>query len=141
METANASAAGSSALPLVLIVEDHDDTRQMYAEFLGLTFDVRTVGTGQQALDFMARRRPDVAITDIALPGMTGLELVARMRGDAALRDVPIICLSGFDGHAYDELAREAGCDRLIQKPCLPDALAGAVEELLKGVQNRASVL
>jgi len=135
------ATAAVTRAPLVLIVEDHDDTRQMYAEFLGLSFDVRTVGTGQQALEFMTGRRPDLLITDIALPGMTGLELVSRIRADAALRGVPIICLSGFDGHAYDELARQAGCDRLIQKPCLPDALAIAVEEVLKGVQGRSVAL
>lgn len=122
----------SQPLPLLLIVEDHADTRQMYAEFFTEQFHVLQAGDGSQALDVMDARRPDIVITDLSLPGIDGFELVARMRKNPQLAAIPIICLSGYGGHAHDERARAAGCDRILQKPCMPDDLARAAMELLR---------
>ena len=65
----------SQPLPLLLIVEDHADTRQMYAEFFTEQFHVLQAGDGSQALDVMDARRPDIVITDLSLPGIDGFEL------------------------------------------------------------------
>jgi CheY-like chemotaxis protein len=59
---------------------------------------------------------------------MDGFELVQRMRADERLRDVPVIALSGFSGAEYELRARAAGSTIVLQKPCLPDDLARAVE-------------
>ena len=135
-----AAAAGQSSdeRPVVLLVEDHADTRQMYAEFLGQQFRVVEAADGQQAIDMMRAGAPDLLITDLSLPVLDGFEVIARMRVDPALRAVPIICLSGYGGHAHDARAREAGCDRVLQKPCLPDALADAATALLKATRDRS---
>jgi CheY-like chemotaxis protein len=124
-------------LPRVLLVEDHQDTRQMYAEFLGIEFDVVTAADGEEALDLMRSHLPDVMVTDLSLPGIDGLELIARVRADAVLGPIPIICLSGYSGHAHEQRARAAGCDRILQKPCMPDALAEIVAELVHEAANR----
>lgn len=118
--------------PLLLIVEDHVDTRQMYAEFFHDQFDVLQAGDGAQALDVMRGRRPDIVITDLSLPGFDGFELAARMRRDPELAGIPIICLSGYGGYAHERRAREAGCDRILQKPCMPEELAQAATDLLR---------
>ena len=131
------TVAGPRTLPFILLVEDHQDTRQMYAEFLAGAFDVATAPDGTVALDLMRAHRPDLVITDLSLPGIDGFTLVALMRKDAALSNVPIICLSGYGGHAHEQRAREAGCDRLLQKPCMPDALADVATELLHAFRNR----
>jgi CheY-like chemotaxis protein len=116
---------------LILIVEDHQDTRQMYAEFLASEYDVLEAATGTEAMEQMTRRRPDVLITDISLPDFDGFDLVARMRGKAGLAGLPVICLSGYGGYAHEQRAREVGCHLLLQKPCLPDTLANAVADVL----------
>ena len=67
----------------VLLVEDHLDTRQMYAEFLAIEFDVMTAADGEDALRSMRAHPPDVIVTDLSLPGMDGFELIARVRADA----------------------------------------------------------
>lgn len=126
------SLADPQHLPRILIVEDHVDTRQMYAEYFQGQFTVLQAGDGRQALELMHAHRPDVVITDLSLPGIDGFELVALIRKDAALSDIPIICVSGYGGHAHDERARDAGCDRILQKPCMPDELAEAAVELLR---------
>ena len=118
--------------PLVLLVEDHADTRQMYAEFLRGTFEILEAGTGTQALEIVRARPPAIVVTDLSLPGMDGFELIARMRRDPAMRAVPVVCISGYGGEGHEERARAAGCDRIIQKPCLPDRLAEAIGEVLE---------
>lgn len=116
---------------LILLVEDHTDTRQMYAEFMAPSYEILEAGTGTEAVHKMAQRRPDLLVTDLSLPDFDGFELVMRMRAQPALAHVPVICLSGYGGHAHEERAREVGCDRLLQKPCLPDILAGVVADVL----------
>jgi two-component system cell cycle response regulator DivK len=118
---------------LVLLVEDHPDTRLMYSEFLGADFQVMQAADGETALATMRAHTPDLVITDFSLPVLDGFELTARMRKDEALAKIPVICLSGYGGPAHEQRARAAGCDRLLQKPCLPETLVAAVEDLLRG--------
>jgi CheY-like chemotaxis protein len=126
------SMAKPHPLPLVLLVEDHVDTRQMYAEFLGDSFNVVQAGDGIQGLELVRTLHPDIVITDLSLPGMDGFELIAQVRRDPAMAAVPIICLSGYGGHAHERRATAAGCNRVLQKPCMPDDLARATTELLR---------
>ena len=123
----------------VLLVEDHADTRQMYAEFLGIDFDVATAADGEEALRMIRERAPDVMVTDLSLPGMDGFELIARVREDAAMKWIPIICLSGYGGYEHEQRARAAGCNRILQKPCMPDELAGIVNEQIQHAAKRRS--
>ncbi len=124
-------------VPLILLVEDHQDTRQMYAEFLAIGFDVLTAPDGEQALDTVRRRHPDLVITDLSLPGIDGFQLIAAVRNDATFREIPIICLSGYGGFAHEQRARAAGCDRILQKPCMPDKLAEVAAELIHDAATR----
>lgn len=103
----------------------------MYAEFLGLSFQVETAREGDAALELAKASRPDIVVTDLSLPGLDGFGLIEQLRADPALAGIPVVCLSGFSGTAHEERARAAGCDRILQKPCMPDALAGIISELL----------
>ena len=125
--------------PVLLLVEDHADTRQMYAEFLGMSFDVLAAADGEEGLSLLRKHHVDVVITDLSLPGMDGFELVAEIRKDGALQRIPIICLSGYGGAAHEQRARAAGCDRILQKPCMPDALADLATELVRDAFDRSS--
>ena len=123
----------------MLLVEDHLDTRQMYAEFLGLDFNVVTAADGEGALNMMRVQPPDVIVTDLSLPGIDGFELIARVRSDATLRAIPVICLSGYGGHEHEQRALAAGCNRILQKPCMPDALAEVVAETIQEANRRSN--
>jgi two-component system CheB/CheR fusion protein len=109
----------------------------MYAEFLSIDFEVVTAEDGEQALDLLRSHRPDVIVTDLSLPGIDGFELMARVRADPSFPGIPIICLSGYGGHAHEQRARAAGCDRILQKPCMPDKLAEIVAELAQQAATR----
>lgn len=124
------------ANPIVLLVEDHLDSRHMYAEFLRADYIVVEAGDGIGALELMQLTRPDIVVTDLALPRMDGFELVARMRADERLRDVPVIALSGYSSAEHEARARRAGTDVVLQKPCLPEELARAVVSATKSRKN-----
>ena len=111
----------------------------MYAEFLGLDFNVVTAADGEGALNMMCVQPPDVIVTDLSLPGIDGFELIARVRSDATLRAIPVICLSGYGGHEHEQRALAAGCNRILQKPCMPDALAEVVAETIQEANRRSN--
>jgi CheY-like chemotaxis protein len=119
-----------NARPVVLLVEDHTDTRQMYAEFLSGLFEVLQAANGEEALELARRHVPGLVITDFSLPGIDGFELTRQLKVDASTRHVPVICLSGYGGRAHETRAREVGCDRVLEKPCLPDVLAQTAREM-----------
>jgi CheY-like chemotaxis protein len=120
-----------NARPLLLIVEDYADTRQMYAEFFSGSYEVIQAGDGREALALLETSVPSLVITDCTLPGIDGFELIRRMREKAETCQVPVICLSGYGGRAHEQRAREAGCDRVLEKPCPPEALARTARELV----------
>jgi len=109
----------------------------MYAEFLAIEFEVVTAGDGVQALSMARSHAPDLIVTDLSLPRMDGFELIARVRRDATLQSIPIICLSGYGGTEHEERARAAGCDRILLKPCMPDALAAVVSDVIAHAAKR----
>ena len=119
--------------PRVVLVEDHPDTRQMYAQFLSTQFEIAEAPDAERALKIIEGRPPQLVITDLSLPGMNGFEMIERLKGDPKTRHIPVICLSGFGGHAHEERARELGCELVLQKPCLPDELADAAASLISG--------
>jgi two-component system, sensor histidine kinase len=117
-----------SGRPHVLLVEDDRDTREMYCEYLIYSgLEVTQARSGRQALQRARDHRPDVVVTDLAMPGMDGCELSRRLRADCATSDVPIIAVSGqvSDGQFI------AGTDVVLEKPCTPDRLFHVIEDVL----------
>ena len=114
--------------PLVLLVEDDRDTREMYSEYLSHSgLRVTEAPSGGRALERAREQTPDVVVTDIAMPGMDGIELSRRLRAEGSTREVPIIAVTGNAGAR----AREAGCDVVLEKPCTPDCLLHVIEGVL----------
>jgi CheY-like chemotaxis protein len=116
----------------ILIVDDFDDNRQMYAEFLGYSgFTVLEASNGVEAVDKATVALPDVIVMDLSLPVLDGWEATRRLKADARTRHIPVVALTGhaLEGHSKGALA--AGCDAFLVKPCLPDKLLDAVNSIL----------
>jgi CheY-like chemotaxis protein len=121
------------AQPLILVVDDYEDARQMYAEFLSFSgFEVVEAQSGAEALEIAREVVPDVILMDLSLPGMDGWEATRRLKADERTSHVPVIALTGHALAAYSEGARRAGCDAFVTKPCLPEALVAEVRRLLE---------
>ncbi|MFP2912903.1 response regulator [Pyxidicoccus sp. 3LFB2] len=82
---------------LVLLVEDHADSRELLEEFLTLEgFVVETAGNGQSAWERLRRPpMPDAVLLDLMMPVMSGWELMRHVRGDDRLRSLPVVVVSG----------------------------------------------
>ena len=118
--------------PLVLVVEDYQDAREMYAAYLQFSgFDVAEAGNGVEAIEKTLEMLPDIVLMDLALPRMDGWEATRRLKNDPRTSHIPIVALTGHALAGHAEGAREAGCDAFVTKPCLPDALVAEIKRLL----------
>ena len=125
--------------PLVLVVEDYQDAREMYAAYLQFSgFDVAEAANGIEAVEKTQELLPDIVLMDLALPRMDGWEATRRLKTDARTRHIPIVALTGHALAGHADGAREAGCDAFVTKPCLPDALVAEIKRLLDAQGSNA---
>jgi len=124
-------ATQESTTPVVLLVEDSQDERDMYTRQLVATgYNVQVAVNGEDALQRVAAQVPDVVVMDLAMPVMDGWEAIRRLK--EAHPNVPVIVLSGHTGGEGGRRAKEAGGDVLLTKPFGPEALELAVRVILK---------
>ena len=118
--------------PLVLVVEDYQDAREMYAAYLQFSgFRVAEATNGIEAIERTLELMPDIILMDLALPRMDGWEATRRLKMDERTRHIPIVALTGHALAGHAEGARQAGCDSFVTKPCLPDALVAEIQRML----------
>jgi CheY-like chemotaxis protein len=133
-----AGKAQARTAPLVLIVEDYEDAREMYAEYLKYSgFRVAEARNGLEALEIAQKLLPDVILMDLALPGMDGWEATRKLKSDDRTRRIPVIAVTGHALSGHSDTARRAGCDAFVSKPCLPDALVAEVRKMLDSTRSK----
>ena len=116
----------------VLVVEDDPETRRFYIGVLEAEgYIVDQAHNGLQALDKALLWAPDLVLTDIAVPGLDGIGLCRQLRADSRTRDVPVLAVTGYDDRHYGDRAIEAGANRILSKPLLPDVLVAEARSLL----------
>lgn len=122
------SGAPSSTSPLVLVVDDFEDNRAMYVEYLQFHgFRVLEAVNGLEAVERTRQHLPDVVVMDLSLPVVDGWEATRRIKTDPATRHVSVIALTGHAEAAHAKRAFDAGCDDFVAKPCLPEELLAKV--------------
>lgn len=122
----------SGGNPLVLVVDDYEDAREMYCEYLQYSgFRTVEAKTGVEALKQAASMLPDIILMDLSLPEMDGWEATRRLKSSAKTKHIPVVALTGHALAGHSETAREAGCDAFVAKPCLPEDLVVEVRRLL----------
>ena len=121
-----------SQQPLVLVVDDFQDNREMYAEYLVFSgFRVIQAANGKEALDQAFENRPDIIIMDLSLPVMDGWEATRRLKADRRTHEIPVVALTCHAMQGHSKGAIEAGCDSFVAKPCLPDQLVAEIRKML----------
>jgi two-component system cell cycle response regulator DivK len=104
--------------PKVLIVEDHDDTREMLRVILEMRGClVMDACNGLEGVELARREQPDMILMDGSLPILDGLAATRRIREDVRLREVFIIALNGWGTRSYYNDAIAAGCNDCMVKP------------------------
>ena len=123
--------------PLILVVDDYQDAREMYAEYLQFSgFRVAEARNGNEAVNQAFALKPDLILMDLSLPGMDGWEATRRLKADASTRHIPIVALTGHALAGASEGAKKAGCDSFVTKPCLPDDLVVEVRRMLESSRS-----
>lgn len=120
--------------PLILIVEDQSELRQLYAQQLASSgFDVIEAADGQEAVNRGSALVPDVVLMDLSIPVVDGWEATRRLKADSRTAHIPVVALTAHDGSGELERATDAGCDWFVPKPCPPQDLIAEVRRILSG--------
>ena len=122
--------------PLVLLVDDIEDCRDVYGQFLRYTgYEVVEATDGNEALATALRLAPDAIVMDLWLPHLDGWESIRQLKALPATASIPILVLTG-DAYAQARRdAEDAGCQAYLVKPCLPMDVAAEVGRLLVDVR------
>lgn len=116
---------------MIVVAEDHDDIRYVLTRSLERAgHRVVAASDGAAALAAVKEHRPDLVVTDVDMPRMTGLDLCRAIRADDDLRHIPVVVASGslIPG---DGLAEDAGASATLLKPFQPAQLLALIAQLL----------
>ena len=127
-----ARSRAASVKPLVLVVEDHEDTRFLLTRMLEMRgCRVCVAADGEDGVRAAERDRPDLILMDASLPRLDGLAATRRIRELSALHDVPIVFLSGHAQASFRALALETGGNDYLTKPFELAQLDGVLQRHL----------
>ena len=118
----------------ILVVDDDPvilQLRQVNFEMEGFT--VITAADGREGVERTRADRPDVVVSDVMMPRMSGLELVAELKGDPATASIPVLLLTAKAQQADVSSGLEQGADDYVTKPFEPLDLVDRVNRLLDG--------
>ena len=127
------SRGATAAAPLVLVVDDIEDNRDMYVrqlDFAGLR--VAEASNAHDAIRIAREERPAVIVMDLSMPDLDGWEATRILKSDPELASIAIVALSAFNEPASRRRARECGADFFVSKPCIPSELLLHVTECLR---------
>jgi len=110
--------AANIGRPRVLLVDDSDEQRNLYAAMLAATARVDTASRGEDALALARTESPDVIVLDVMMPGMDGWETCERLKANPLTKRIPIVMLTSLDGVDVPARARKAGAIAVLMKPC-----------------------
>jgi len=126
-------------MALCILVDDHDDTREGFAEYLEVSgLDVRAAASAEELDSILARVVPDVIVLDLQLPRVDGWELARRIRSSPGLRNIPLIAFSACVMPAERTMAEKAGFDVFLGKPCEPSIILREIRRLLTSRRSRS---
>ncbi len=126
----------------ILIVDDDEDARVLLMRALSkstLGLEVITAADGHQALEVIARHRPDAVITDIMMPRMNGFDLCAALRANPGTADIPVIIVTALEEESDRRRGHAVGADEYLTKPFSWTTLTERLTELLAAGQRAAS--
>ena len=117
----------------ILVVEDDPDIMRILMHTLSATgYQVVPAYGGEDALRKVKAQKPDLVLTDLAMPKISGVEVIATIKKDPETKHIPVIAVTA---HVWDVLAQSAGqvgCDGYISKPFNTKQLVQEVQKHLK---------
>ncbi len=116
----------------ILIVEDNADTRELlHFYFINAGFTVATAVDGAEGIYMATVEQPDVILSDLSMPKMTGIEMIKTLRSQPETAAIPILVITAH-GNETTEAAIQAGANQAFYKPFDFDSLVEIVQHLLE---------
>ena len=119
-------------MPLCIVVDDHVDTREGFAEYLRHSgFDVRTAGDASELRALLAEVTPAAVLMDVQMPLVDGWTLTREIKENERTRQTRVLVISASVGEGFRRAADMAGADALLAKPCDPQRIVVELTRLL----------
>ncbi len=118
--------------PEVVIAEDNAEMRRLLAFLVGREFRVRPARNGREALEHVRDRVPELVLTDVMMPEMSGAELCKAIKGDESLASVPVVLVTSKAEREMKIEGLELGADDYVTKPFHPRELMARVRSLVR---------
>jgi len=117
----------------ILIVEDHQDSREILAIQLRLmSYEVIEAVDGQEGIEKAQAENPNLIIMDLGLPGIDGIETTVRLKQNPKTAHIPVIALTAWQEQDYKDKALQAGMAGFLTKPTPPRILKDVIERSLR---------
>jgi CheY-like chemotaxis protein len=114
--------------PRVLLVDDSDEYRDLYAMLLEPTATVITASRGEEAVAIASAEPIDAMVLDVMMPGMDGWQVCEQLKASPRTRAIPVILLTSLDGLDVPRRAEQVGAAAVLIKPCSAELLALAID-------------
>lgn len=122
------------AKPLVLIIEDFEDARTLYSDYLRhVGLDVIATDNAIDGIHKARTKQPDIIVMDAGLPGMSGWDATEALKSDPATAGICVIMLTGHVFLDAEQRAAASGVNVFLRKPCLPNDLHREIVSALEG--------
>jgi two-component system, cell cycle response regulator DivK len=135
---------GTSPQPLadylILLIDDASENLEVLQELLEMNgAEVIIAENGLKGLK-QVERRPDIIITDLAMPVMTGVELLNVLKENSETANIPVIVLSAHAMESHKAIAFEAGCHSFLVKPISMQALLGEILNVAEDIKSTSNL-
>jgi chemotaxis family two-component system response regulator PixH len=116
----------------VLVVEDTASEQDLIISYLVESgYNVISATNGQEALNKIESRKPDVVVTDLVMPGMSGLELCRSLRKNVETKDVPVVACTSKNQELDKLWGMKQGINVYVTKPFTRDDILRAVRSVV----------
>jgi len=121
----------------ILVIEDNDKNRRLVKLILeAKKYEIIEATTGEEAIAYLNKEKPDLILLDIQLPHIDGLTLTKEIRSRDETKKIPIIAVTAYAMKGDKEKILEAGCDAYISKPIDTKELPIIVAEMINGFNS-----
>jgi signal transduction histidine kinase len=123
---------GLESAPKVLIAEDNPDMRELLSMIVGREFRVRVASNGREALEALRESAPDLVLSDVMMPEMSGIDLCKAIKEDAETQAIPVVLVTSKAEREMKIEGLERGADDYVTKPFHPRELLARVRSLVR---------
>ena len=120
----------------ILIVDDMADNRLLLDALLSDKYTIQLAESGQQCLDMVSEKKPDLILLDLVMPVMDGFEVCAKLKDNYDTQNIPVIFITSSTCDDEKLKAYELGADDFINKPFNHDELTAKISKTLSGVAS-----